>query len=72
MKKSITMKDAKLEAARLGLLVSLEYDKRFIDTWLYTIGYDVQPVKRKLLVHVKKPEKQTLTLNDLIILASTK
>jgi hypothetical protein len=67
--KTISMKDAKLEAARLGLQVNSLYDKRFINTWLYTIGQPVEPVKRKLLTHVPKKVKVGLTLGDFIKLA---
>jgi hypothetical protein len=67
--KTVTLKDVKFEAARLGLQVNNKYDKRFINTWLYTIGHDVIPVERKLLVHVSKPIKKPLTLSDFISLA---
>lgn len=69
--KAISLKDVKLEAARLGLQVNNKYDKRFINTWLYTIGHDVVPVERKLLVHVTKPIKQSLSMSDLIKLAES-
>lgn len=68
-KNTLTIKDAKLEAARLGLQVNNKYDKRFINTWLYTIGHSVEPVERKLLVHVVKPVKKSLSLSDFITLA---
>jgi hypothetical protein len=68
MKKNVkpSLRDVKLEAARLGLEVNSRYDKRFINTWLYTIGEKVEPVERKLLVHVAKEPKKQLTLSDLI------
>lgn len=69
-KTTINLKDAKLEAARLGLEVNSKYDKRFINTWLYTIGKNVEPVERKLLVHVAKEPKKQLTLSDLIKIAA--
>lgn len=68
-KKLITMKEAKAEAARLGLKVAEEYDKRFKNTWLYTIGQDVEPVRRKEIVHVAKAVKKPLTMKELIALA---
>ena len=71
-KKEITLKDAKLEAARLGLEVNNKYDKRFINTWLYTIGKDVKPVERKQIVHVAKKEKPVLSMAELILLAGEK
>lgn len=71
-KKEITLKDAKLEAARLGLEVNDKYDKRFINTWLYTIGKNVEPVERKQIVHVTKKEKSVLSMAELILLAGKK
>lgn len=67
--KTIGLRDAKLEAARLGLQVNSKYDKRFINTWLFTIGHAVEPVERQLLVHVAKPIKKSLSMSDLINLA---
>ncbi len=68
--KQIKLSDAKLEAARLGLEVNALYDKRFINTWLYTIGHKVEPVERKEIVHVAKKEKPTLSMAELILLAN--
>lgn len=69
-KKGTTMTEAKAEAARLGLEVSAKYDRRFLNTWLYTIGdTSVEPVERKQIVHVKKEKKQPLTMAQLIALA---
>jgi hypothetical protein len=65
----LRIKDVKVEAERLGLQVNPLYDKRFVDTWLYTIGKDVEPVKRKFIVHVHKKSKKVLTLSELIKLA---
>lgn len=70
--KKTTLSQAKAEAARLGLEVSEEYDKRYLDTWLYTIGEQVSPVKRKQIVHVPKVEKKPLTMSELIALAKEK
>jgi len=68
--KRITMKEAKMEAARLGLEVALEYDKRFINTWLYTIGdTSVEPVLRSVIVHKPKKKKKNLSWADLASLA---
>jgi hypothetical protein len=67
--KHITMTEAKAEAARLGLQVAENYDKRYLNTWLYTIGQDVAPVERKQIVHVPKVSKRPLTMAELIILA---
>ena len=67
--KKITIKEAKAEAARLGLEVSCNYDKRYLNTWLYTIGQDVKPVERKQIVHVPKTVKKPLTMAELIALA---
>lgn len=64
------LKDVKLEAARLGLEVNTMYDKRFINTWLYTIGHKVKPVERKQIVHVAKKKKATLSMAELILLAN--
>ena len=69
-KKGTTMTEAKAEAARLGLEVAAKYDKRFLNTWLYTIGdTSVEPVERKQMVHVKKEKKQPLTMAQLMALA---
>lgn len=68
--KKLTLKDAKLEAARLGLEVNTKYDKRFINTWLYTLGHSVQPVERKLIVHVPTIKK-SVSLAELIKLAES-
>jgi len=67
--KKITMTEAKAEAARLGLDVSPKYDKRYLNTWLFTIGQDVEPVERKQIVHVPKVKKKALTMAELIALA---
>lgn len=68
--KQIRLGDAKLEAARLGLEVNSLYDKRFLNTWLYTIGHNVEPVERKQIVHVAKKEKPALSMAELILLAN--
>lgn len=68
--KQIRLGDAKLEAARLGLEVNSLYDKRFLNTWLYTIGHKVEPVERKQIVHVAKKEKPALSMAELILLAN--
>ena len=67
--KRTTMSEAKAEAARLGLVVLPKYDKRYLNTWLFTIGEDVEPVERKQIVHVPKPKKKALTMAELIALA---
>lgn len=68
--KKITMTEAKAEAARLGLEVSHKYDRRYLNTWLYTIGdTSVEPVERKQIVHVVKEKKKALTMSELIALA---
>ena len=64
--KRITMKEAKQEVSSLGLVVSPEYDKRFINTWLYTLGQEVEPVLRNKIVHVKKEPKKKVTWADLM------
>lgn len=71
-KKGTTMTEAKAEAARLGLEVAAKYDKRYLSTWLYTIGEDAEPVERKQIVHVKKEKKQPLSMAELIALAKDK
>ena len=53
--KKVTMTEAKAEAARLGLQVADKYDKRYLNTWLYTIG--------------EKEAKKPLTMAELIALA---
>ena len=59
------------EAARLGLEVDPQYDKRYTVTWLYTIGHDVEPVKRKAMVHVpKKKERKPVSMAELIQIAN--
>jgi len=66
----MTMKEAKMEAARLGLVVAADYDKRFINTWLYTIGdTSVKPVMRSVIVHKPKKKKKTLSWSELANLA---
>lgn len=67
--KKITMTEAKAEAARLGLEVSPKYDRRYLNTWLFTIGQDIDPVERKQIVHKPKAKKQPLTMAELINLA---
>lgn len=67
--KKITMAEAKAEAARLGLKVASNYDKRYLNTWLYTIGHNVKPIERSQIVHKKKVKKKALTMAELIILA---
>jgi len=68
--KKITMRQAKLEAARLGLEVNVKYDKRCLNTWLYTIGMtDVIPVERKEVTHVPKKPRQELSRAELKDLA---
>lgn len=69
--KQIRLGDAKLEAARLGLEVNSLYDKRFLNTWLYTIGHNVEPVERKQIIHLAKKEKPALSMAELILLANT-
>ena len=69
--KQIRLGDAKLEAARLGLEVNSLYDKRFLNTWLYTIGHKVEPVERKQIIHLAKKEKPALSMAELILLANT-
>ena len=67
--KRLTMKEAKMEASRLGLVVAAQYDKRFINTWLHTIGEDVEPVLRTSIVHKPKKKKKQLSWADLADLA---
>jgi len=67
--KKVTMTEAKAEAARLGLDVSPKYDKRYLNTWLFTIGQDVAPIERQQIVHVPRAKKQPLTMAELIALA---
>lgn len=67
--KKITLTEAKAEAARLGLEVAEKYDKRYLNTWLYTIGQPVDPIERKQIVHIKKEAKKPLTMAELISLA---
>jgi len=68
--KRMTIKEAKMEASRLGLIVAKDYDKRFINTWLYTIGdTTVEPVLRTSIVHKPKKVKKTLSWADLASLS---
>jgi hypothetical protein len=69
--KKWTVKAAKAQAASMGVEVNKKYDKRFLNTWLYTIGEDVEPVERKQIVHVPKKTKKPLTMKELIALAKT-
>ena len=67
--KEMTLTQAKAECARLGLEVAMEYDKRYKNTWLYTLGKDVEPVLRSSIVHKKKPAKKKLSWKELATLA---
>ena len=66
----MTLRQAKIEAAQLGLEVAAQYDKRFINTWLYTLGQDVEPVERKAIVHKPKATKKKLSWDQLAKLAA--
>lgn len=65
--KGLTMTEAKLECKRLGIKVCEEYDKRFKNTWLYTLGdKTVEPVLRNKIVHKPKKAKKKFTWDELI------
>ena len=64
-----TIKAAKDQAKSMGLTVSTEYDKRYLNTWLYTIGEKVEPVRRKEIGHQPKAAKKPLSMKELIALA---
>lgn len=70
--KKRSLADIKLECAQKGLEVAAEYDKRFRDTWLYTLGEDVEPVLRTAIVHKPKKAKKKLSWADLKATAKTK
>lgn len=65
--KGLTVAEAKAECARLGLQVAKEYDKRFKNTWLYTLNPNsgIKPVLRTSIVHKPKPAKKALSWADL-------
>lgn len=63
--KQRSLADIKLECAKKGLEVAEEYDKRFRNTWLHTLGEDVEPVLRASIVHKPKKAKKKLSWGDL-------
>ena len=63
------LKEAKMKAAEMGLIVANEYDKRFINTWLYTIGQDVKPILRTSIIHKPKGKKKSFSWSELASLA---
>lgn len=67
----LTLAEIKLRCAELGLQVAEEYDKRYKNTWLYTMGdKSVEPVLRTSIVHVKKKEKKKISWDDLVALGN--
>lgn len=65
--KTMTLKEAKAECARLGLMVAYDHDKRFKNTWLYTLDPNsgIKPVFRSSMVHKPQPKPKVLSWSDL-------
>lgn len=59
--KTDTMKSLKAKAAKQSITIPSNYDKRFKNSWLHVLGEPgVEPVLRKEVVHVPKPEKKVV------------
>lgn len=65
----LTIKAAKESVIKQELEIPLDYDKRFLNTWLHILGYNVDPIKKKAIVHKPKKEIQKLNLSELNKLA---
>lgn len=70
--KPMTMAQAKAECASLGLQVAAEHDKRFKNTWLYTLNPNsgVEPVLRTQIVHKPKKKKKVLSWSEMQAVAN--